>query len=64
MTGNMTVDVDCTWHSRNVSRHCLNVQTDGCGLSAKALWSDAKLIDFLKHFIFQVCVEWIRVVGI
>ena len=37
MTGNMAVDVDCTWHSRNVSRHCLNVQADGCGFSAKAL---------------------------
>ena len=47
-----------------MSRHCLDVEADGCGLSAKALRSDAEFVDFLQHFFFQICVERIRVLRI
>ena len=57
----MTVDIDCTGHACDMGRHSLNVQSQSGGLSAKALRSDTKLIDFLQHLFFQICVIGIRI---
>ena len=56
MTCYMAVDVNCTWHTCDMSRHSLNVQTDSCGLSAKALRSDTKLVDLLQHLFLKICI--------
>ena len=47
-----------------MSRHSLNVQTDSCGLSAKALRSDTKLVDLLQHLFLKICIVRIRVLCI
>ena len=64
MTGHMAVDIYCTRHSGNMSWHCLNVQTDRCGFSTKALWSDSQFIHLFQHFFFKISIEWIRVFSI
>ena len=60
----MAVDIDCTWHTCNMSRHCFDIQADSCCLSAKSLRSDSKFVYFLKHFFLKVCIKWIRILGI
>ena len=64
MACHMAVDIDCTGHTGNMGGHGFNVQSDGCGLSAKALRSDTKLVDFFKHLILKICIKRIRIVGI
>ena len=64
MAGYMAVDINCTWHTCNMSRHCFDIQADGCCLSAKSLRSDSKLVYFFQHFFLKISIERIRVLSI
>lgn len=63
VTGYMTVDINCTRHSRNVCRHCFNIQTDERPFPPKP-WGPIPSLFIFKHFVLKICVKWIWVVGI
>ena len=64
MPGDVAVNVYGAGHTRNVGRHGFNIQADSGGFAAEALGSNAKSVDFLQHFLFQLSVIGIGVMGV
>ena len=64
MSGHVAVDVDGNRQAGNVSGEFFDVDSQGSGLAAKALRTDAEGIDLLQHFLLQLSVERLGVAAV